>query len=147
MHYTAAMNDGKYMFVFGSNEAGIHGAGAALQAETHWGAVHRLGFGPSGQSFAIPTKDWQINTLPLSVIHHYVERFLAYATANAECNTGVEFLVTPIGTGLAGYTHAEIAPMFAGAPTNCRLPEEWQPYLGQARPSLARKPKPTESKL
>ena len=33
-----------------------------------------------------------------------------------------------IGTGLAGYRHEDMAPMFKDAPPNCILPEEWIPY-------------------
>ena len=51
------------IFVFGSNEAGIHGAGAARLANKKFGAMWGVGFGLTGQSYAIPTKDLQINTL------------------------------------------------------------------------------------
>jgi hypothetical protein len=37
-----------------------------------------------------------------------------------------------VGTGLAGYQHEDIAPMFARAPANCKLPEEWQALLGNS---------------
>ena len=39
------------------------------------------------------------------------------------------FFVTAIGTGLAGYSHEEIAPMFKDAPDNCVLPIEWKTIL------------------
>ena len=35
--FTPDMNDGRNVFVFGSNLAGRHGAGAALEAHQHWG--------------------------------------------------------------------------------------------------------------
>ena len=54
------------IFVFGSNERGAHGKGAALQAVTEYGAKYGQGFGLQGRSFAIPTKDFYIRTLPLS---------------------------------------------------------------------------------
>ena len=38
----------------------------------------------------------------------------------------LDFQVTKIGCGLAGYTEVEIAPMFKGAPTNCFLPDGWR---------------------
>ena len=41
----------------------------------------------------------------------------------------VTFVVTAIGTGLAGYSHEQIAPMFMGAPYNCVLPKEWESIL------------------
>lgn len=36
------------------------------------------------------------------------------------------FNVTRIGCGRAGYTDAQIAPMFKDAPSNCNLPEGWR---------------------
>lgn len=104
-------------FVFGSNESGIHGAGAARFAELNYGAVRGVGFGPVGRSFAIPTKDWQIQTLPLNVVKNYISRFLAFAEL---CDTDT-FKLTRIGCGLAGFTEAEIAPLFADAPPNVWL--------------------------
>jgi hypothetical protein len=122
MKFTPDMNDGKRVFVFGSNLAGRHGAGAALEARKHWGAVNGIGQGQEGRSFAIPTKDKRLNTLMLSVIEREVGYFLRVAGANPE----TEYLVTRIGCGLAGYTDADIAPMFKHAPKNCILPEGWR---------------------
>lgn len=112
------------VFVFGSNEAGIHGSGAALDARRHRGAVYGKGFGHFGNSFAIPTKDLHIKTLPLENIKNYVNLFIDYANAHPE----LRFEVTRIGCGLAGYTDADIAPMFAGTPENCELPEGWREW-------------------
>jgi hypothetical protein len=114
--------------VFGANEAGIHGAGAAKDALDYYGALWGKGFGPAGRSFAIPTKDWNIQTLPLDAIGHYIRRFLAYAKAHPDDS----FLVTPIGTGLAGYTAEQIAPFFAFAPKNCYLQRGWRELAQQA---------------
>jgi hypothetical protein len=112
---------GDCIFVFGSNLAGRHGKGAALHAAQLYGAVRGVGIGRTGDAYAIPTKDHTINTLPLSVIRRHVAIFVAYAVANPH----LTFNVTAIGTGLAGYTHEQIAPMFKGAPSNCKLPAEW----------------------
>ncbi|HEY4415921.1 MAG TPA: hypothetical protein VGO57_09535 [Verrucomicrobiae bacterium] len=122
MKFTPNLNNGRNIFVFGSNEAGNHAAGAAHQAKVHWSAVQGVGFGPTGKSFAIPTMDWNLISLPLSEIQHYVDRFIAYARLHDE----LKFLVTPIGTGICGYDHEQIAPMFKDAPDNCVLPEEWK---------------------
>lgn len=116
------------IFVFGSNEAGRHGKGAALYARRHHGAKYGVGVGRTGDAYAIPTKDRELITLPLERIAVYVTQFLAYAAEHPE----LTFEVTPIGTGLAGYRHEDIAPMFAGAPRNCRLPEQWRPLLPPA---------------
>ncbi len=114
----------KTIFVFGSNRAGVHGAGAAAFAHKHHGAVYGQGEGLQGASYAIPTKDWAIHTLPLSAIAVHVSTFLEFARSHPE----LEFVVTRIGCGLAGYTDTDIAPMFVGAPDNCILPNGWRDY-------------------
>jgi len=116
----------KQVFVMGSNEAGIHGAGAARVALS-FGAEMYKGFGFGGNTFAIPTKDWTIQPLPLDVIEHYVKRFLVAAKFYED----LTFLVTKIGCGLAGYEVKDIAPMFKEAVDmeNIHLPEEFWNYL------------------
>jgi hypothetical protein len=109
------------IFVFGSNLAGIHGAGAALYAVIHHGAIYGQGIGLQGNSYALPTKDKRIKTLPLKDIKVFVSDFLNFAKSHPE----MTFNVTRIGCGLAGYTDADISPMFKGAPQNCVLPVEW----------------------
>lgn len=120
-----AIKDGKCVFVFGSNLRGIHGAGAAAHAEDHWGAIRGKGIGHHGMSYAIPSKDQKINTMPLKAIQPYVETFIAYAGQHPE----LTFKVTQIGCGLAGYRPADIAPMFLGAPLNCWFDYAWKPWL------------------
>jgi hypothetical protein len=110
------------IFVFGSNLAGRHGAGAALHARKHYGAIYGQGVGRQGNSYAIPTKDGNLNTLHTMVIGVYIAQFLKYARENPE----LTFNVTRVGCGLAGYTDADISPMFAGAPANCKLPDGWR---------------------
>lgn len=112
------------IFVFGSNLAGRHGKGAALYARQHHGAIYGCGIGRQGDSYAIPTKDLELHTLALDVIHDHVREFIEYASVHP----GLTFKVTAIGTGLAGYRHDDIAPMFKGAPSNCKLPAEWAQY-------------------
>lgn len=113
------------IFVFGSNLAGIHGAGAAKYAFENEGARWKCGQGLVGNSYAIPTKDYNIRTLPLSEISKYAAQFLAYAFLHPE----LQFKVTRIGCGLAGYTDREIAPMFESAPDNCLFDPKWAEYL------------------
>lgn len=109
------------VFVFGSNLAGRHGKGAAKFAVENHGAVYGIGYGHVGSSFAIPTKDENIQTLTLERIKFYVDGFLAYALNNPK----IEFQLTPIGCGLAGYQYEDIAPMFKDAPENVKLPQEF----------------------
>ncbi len=94
------------IFVFGSNLAGAHAGGAAYLAYQRFGAVMGQGVGLQGQSYAIPTMQGGANT-----ILPYVEEFIAFAQQHPE----MTFLVTKIGCGIAGFTPAEIAPLFAGA--------------------------------
>lgn len=109
------------IFVFGSNEAGIHGAGAARYALMHKGAVYGVGYGRQGDSFAIPTKDWTVDQLPLDTIKSYVDGFIRFAKT---FNTA-EFHLTKIGCGLAGFQQSDIAPMFADAPKNVFLIDDF----------------------
>lgn len=113
------------IFVFGSNLAGRHGKGAALTARFSHGAIYGQGYGRQGNSFAIPTKDHQLRTLPLERIEDYVKKFFNYAVAVPN----EKFQVTRIGCGYAGYKDEQIAPMFKDAPPNCILPEEWKELL------------------
>lgn len=114
------------IFVFGSNLAGRHGKGAALCAKNSHGAEYGVGVGRTGDAYAIPTKDEILRTLPLNMIEKYVTEFLDYARKHPE----LEFEVTKIGCGLAGYRECDISPMFIDAPTNCHLPDGWRAEEG-----------------
>ena len=94
------------VFVFGSNLAGRHGKGAALEAAQYWGAQYGVGEGRTGNAYALPTKDARLRTLPLPEIEQAYVRFSKYAMRNPD----VQFLLTPAGSGLAGYTLDEIKP-------------------------------------
>lgn len=110
------------IFVFGSNLAGRHGAGAAKAAHRFYGAIYGQGIGLQGDSYAIPTKDEKIQTLPLPQIHLHVLDFIEFAKQRSD----LRFIVTRIGCGLAGYTDDQIAPFFRTAPENVTLPEGWR---------------------
>lgn len=112
------------IFVFGSNEAGIHGSGAAKLARDKFHAVLGEGDGFTGWCYGIPTKDRNIETLPLTKIQFYVNNFI-----NTAMDSSYTFLVTQIGCGLAGYTPANIAPLFKDAPSNCIFDIAWKDYL------------------
>jgi hypothetical protein len=122
------MDTSKMVFVFGSNEAGHHGAGAAKYAFQHRGAHMNRGYGHIGQSFAIPTKDRFIDkTLSRAKIRAYVWGFIAYAEGRLD----LEFQVTCIGCGLAGLSHEDVAPLFLEAVNlpNVYFDTLWAPYL------------------
>lgn len=115
------MLDNKRIFVFGSNLAGRHGKGAALDAMKNYGAKYGVGEGLTGLSYAIPTKDENIRTRSLESIKISVDKFIEFAKNNQD----LRFFVTRIGCGLAGYSDEQIGPMFVGAPDNCELPKGW----------------------
>ena len=76
------------------------------------------GVGLQGQSYAIPTMQGGVET-----IRPYVDEFIEFAKAHPE----LTFLVTRIGCGIAGFTDAEIAPLFRQAHNidNIVLPSGW----------------------
>jgi hypothetical protein len=113
------------IFVFGSNLAGIHGAGAAKWAHENCHAVMGEGIGRTGSAYAIPTKDMNIKTMSLDRIRHHIHVFLDYA----ESKPRYRFKVSRIGCGLAGYKDPYIAPFFMFAPSNCILPIEWKKWI------------------
>jgi hypothetical protein len=113
------------IFVFGSNLAGRHGAGAAKIARSRFGAEFGVGQGRTGDAYAIATKNANLCTLTIDDVRYGVDGFLEYARAHLE----LRFFVTRVGCGLAGLADADIAPMFRGAPDNCDFPEEWEKFL------------------
>lgn len=104
------------VFVFGSNASGHHGAGAAAQAQRDFGAVWGEGHGLHGNSYAIDT----MSGLPTMASE--IALFLDFA----ESRPDLVFLVTEIGCGIAGYTPAQVAPLFTREPANVRLPESFR---------------------
>lgn len=111
------------IFVFGSNQAGIHGAGAARYAFKKLGAVWEQGEGLMGKSYALPTKDHNLQTLILEKIKEHVDKFIMFAWER----TDLKFFVTRVGCGLAGLTDHDMGPLFLDAPPNCELPFGWGP--------------------
>lgn len=109
------------VFVFGSNLRGVHGGGAAKFAYEHCGAHWGRASGFSGSSYAIPTCAAPGLALGLAEIDRYARTFIVFAQARPE----LQFFLTRVGCGIAGYKDSEIAPLFAGLPSNVRTPPEW----------------------
>ena len=106
------------IFVFGSNLGGMHAGGAARIAYNNFGAIWGQGVGLQGQSYGIPTMQGGVET-----VRPYVDEFIQFAKDHPE----LTFLVTRIGCGIAGFTDAQIAPLFEKAHNieNIVLPEGW----------------------
>lgn len=106
------------IFVFGSNLQGAHAGGAARIAYNNFGAIWGQGVGLQGQSYGIPTMQGGVET-----VRPYVNEFIQFAKDHPE----LTFLVTRIGCGIAGFTDAEMAPLFEKAHNmeNVILPEGW----------------------
>lgn len=114
------------IFVFGSNLDGMHMGGAARVAYDKFGAVWGQGVGIQGQSYAIPTMHGGVDS-----IKPYVDDFIKLAR-EWDQNT---FYVTRIGCGIAGFTDAEIAPLFEEAYDlyNVRLPKSFADIIERNR--------------
>ena len=109
------------VFVFGSNESGRHGKGAAKTA-MKWGAKYGQAEGLQGKTYGIPTVNYSISDkLTIKKIGKYVDRFIKFA----EENPSLIFLLTEIGCGLAGHNVKDIAPLFfkEEVPNNVFLPK------------------------
>ena len=123
-HQDGTLPQNGEVWVFGSNLAGAHGAGAAKVALEKFGAEYGFGIGRVGDTYAIPTKGIALEVLSIDQITPHIRVFLDYAWTSKR-----QFFVTRIGCGLAGYTDADIAPLFKGAPANCSFATEWRKYL------------------
>lgn len=110
------------IFVFGSDLAGRHTEGDALTALRKHGAVYGHAVGIQGRSYAIPVRDETGRLLPVTMIGRYVQAFLRFAATHRD----MRFYVTRIGCGREAYHDDQIAPLFAQAPANCRLPPRWR---------------------
>jgi hypothetical protein len=111
------------VFVFGSNLAGAHYSGAAKYAMDNCDAVMHIGEGRMGYSYALPTCSGPGIPLMLEEVAGAVDRFIAHASQYPSVN----FFVTRVGCGIAGFTDEQIAPLFKqyDQMDNLILPPEW----------------------
>ena len=110
------------IFVFGSNMKGRHAGGAARHAVESFGAVEGQGIGMQGQSYAVPTIDEYMIPLPIWAIQKYLKKLRKYAIENPD----KEFLLTPVGTGIAGHSLSDIKKTLPKFPANVMLVGEWE---------------------
>ncbi len=111
------------VFVFGSNEQGLHYGGAAKAAHETFGAIMGQGNGLQGKSYAIPSMSG------IGVMGEYVKEFCEFAKVHPE----KRFLVTEIGCGIAGYSVDEVAPLFECCRDvdNISLPAFFWDFIGE----------------
>lgn len=120
------INPNKTIFVFGSNLAGIHGAGAALYAKYQLEAEQGIGIGLTGKCYAIPTKDRNIESMTVKCIEYYVDHFIDFVYNTPQ----YDYKITQIGCGLAGNDQSIMADLFRhGMYGNCYYDTAWRDYL------------------
>jgi hypothetical protein len=112
------------IFVFGSNENGAHAGGAARIAYDKFGAQWGTAVGRSGQTYAIPTLDRDMERVEPEMLYIHLEDFLAYVRQHPE----LTFYLTKIGCGIAGWQPDEVKKIFWEAagktiPENLTIPE------------------------
>lgn len=101
--------------MFGSNESGAHGGGAAKVALDRFGAIWGRGEGLQGQSYGLPTMEG------FDALKGAAERFVAFAREHPE----LRFYLTKVGCGIAGHEESDVAPLFDAAPDNVVKPPGW----------------------
>ncbi|BDA76030.1 hypothetical protein CAL7716_101960 (plasmid) [Calothrix sp. PCC 7716] len=109
------------VFVFGSNNEGRHGKGAALHAR-RFGAICGQSSGLQGSTYAIVTKDLNkgVRSIPLSQIKSQIEQLCDLAQNTQD----KQYLLTAIGTSNAGYKVQEITNLLPSyIPKNIWLPQ------------------------
>lgn len=109
------------IFVFGSNLAGTHAGGAALQAKQQFGAQEGVGEGITGQCYAFPT----LNEMFMPRTLGELEKSRDYFYRVADEHKHLVFLMTPVGTGIAGYPIEVMKYIFQYPPENVILPKEF----------------------
>ena len=116
------------IFVFGSNMNGNHAGGAARLAVEKFGAIMGRAEGIQGQSYAIPTLDENMEKVAEEDLINYLANLRHFANEHPE----KEFLLTAIGTGIAGFDTNYMAYMVlrANLPGNVTIPEEFSKIRG-----------------
>lgn len=114
------------VFVYGSNQFAKHAGGAARYASENFGALNDIAaIGLCGQSYGIITASF--NEVPVTV--ECIQMQVGVLYEFAKLRPDLRFLVTKIGTNLAGFTIQEIARCFLeledGRPENIILPKEF----------------------
>lgn len=89
-----------------------------------WGVLAGNGEGPSGSGYAIPVYDSEGKVRPIEQMRGPIRRLIEYA----QKNKNTMFVVPRLGCVFMGYDDFDIAPYFASAPQNMRLPAGWRTH-------------------
>jgi len=137
------------IFVFGSNNRGVHGLGAAKTAVTEFGAVRGQASGQQGKSFAVRTKMYQNDKLTIyneltednkKEMDKMTIEDLNKLRLAAIANPNNKYYVTEIGTKLAGRSVEQMKDLFKrmnnkfGIPDNIILPQVFEVRDVQSTP-------------
>lgn len=96
------------VFIFGSNKAGKHLGGAAKQAYEQFGAEWGVAEGLTGNSYAFPTLDKNFKKVSRKeLLDSYIKLLIC-----CDNNPDKVFLMTPVGTGIAGFELDYIKELF-----------------------------------
>lgn len=96
------------ILVFGSNLMGYHGGGAAKYARDVLQAEMGVGEGLTGESYALPTCKAPGDPMPRADVARACTRFAQFAADHPE----LDFLLTAVGCGIAGFDTTEIGSFF-----------------------------------
>jgi len=112
------------IFVYGSNQFAIHGAGSAKAALNKFGAMYKdVPMGLCGQSYGIITKSFNNVPVTLEFIGEQIKVLYSFAELRPE----LTFYITKIGCGLASFSIIDIMQLFKklDQPNNIILPKEF----------------------
>jgi hypothetical protein len=113
--------DSNEIFVFGSNLAGRHAGGAAFDAANRFGAVEGVGEGLTGECYAFPTLKGDLSKIEYDDMICIADTFYRCVDAHPE----LTFLLTRVGTGIAGHSAKDMKNLFIRKRDNLVLPEGW----------------------
>jgi len=113
-----SLKDNEVILV-GTNTEGRHGKGLARQALLMFGLKYGHSKGMCGKCYCIVTKDLRKGkrSISLEEIEEQLEKFYLFVKDNPQ----LIFYLTPIGSGLGGYSIEEIELIFDKFkwPSNC----------------------------
>ena len=110
------------VFIFGSNIHGFHAGGAAKQAHEQFGAEWGVGEGLTGKTYAFPTLDANMQKYSVKELESIRDAFYRCVKARPE----MKFLLTKVGTGIAGIDEYVMIELFRDAPENVIKPKGWE---------------------